>query len=196
MFLFFFLFLLTPYDEISATRTSSFDLINKTCKTCSDRSVVFNFTFCLSSLQEIPVSHMTNLQGLAIVAMELALQDATRTLSVVKGLLRNETSGRPLACLRECDMLYSDGVVTLVDSVGALLEGRYGDAGVWVTAVMEGTETCEEGFRDVDEVSPLTERNYSVFQSCDVALCIMNLLNSDALLESDSSSHNWYLLEL
>ncbi|KAK8518483.1 hypothetical protein V6N12_017630 [Hibiscus sabdariffa] len=124
---------------------------------------------------------MTNLQGLAIVAMELALQDATRTLSVVKGLLRNETSGRPLACLRECDMLYSDGVVTLVDSVGAFLEGRYGDAGAWVTAVMEGTETCEEGFRDVDEVSPLTERNYSVFQLCDVALCIMNLLNSDAL---------------
>ncbi|GMI71747.1 hypothetical protein like AT5G38610 [Hibiscus trionum] len=177
MFLFFILFLLTPYDEISATRTWSFDLINKTCKTCSDKSIVFDYTFCFLSLQEVPVSHMTTLQGLGIVAMEVALQDATRTLSVVRGLLRNDSS----ACLRDCDLIYFDGVVTLVDSVGAFLEGRYGDAGAWVTAVMDGTSTCEEGFRDMDEVSPLTERNYSVFQLCDVALCIMKLLNSDAL---------------
>ncbi|XP_039050660.1 putative invertase inhibitor [Hibiscus syriacus] len=184
MFLFLFLFLLTPYDEISGTRTSSFDLINKTRTTCSHKSIVFNYTFCLASLLEIPSSHMSNLQGLAIVATELALRDATRTLSVIKGLLRNETSGlrqMKTACLRDCDLLYSDGVVTLVDSVGAFLEGRYGDAGAWVTAVMEGTTTCEEGFRDVDEASPLTERNYSLFQLCDVALCIMNLLGSDVL---------------
>ncbi|MBA0684764.1 hypothetical protein Goari_026327, partial [Gossypium aridum] len=41
---------------------------------------------------------------------------------------------------------------------------------------MDGTTTCEEGFGDMEEASPLTEQNYSVFQLCDVALCIVNLL--------------------
>ncbi|KAB2067176.1 hypothetical protein ES319_A09G209000v1 [Gossypium barbadense] len=180
--LFLFLFLWTPYDEISATRTFSVDLINKTCKTCSDKSTVFNYTFCSASLQEIPVSRTTNLQGLAIVAMELTLQNATHTLSVIKELRRNETWGHPFAsaCLRDCDVLYSDGVITLVDAVAAFLEGKYGSAGAWLTAVMDGATTCEEGFGDMEEASPLTEQNYSVFQLCDVALCIVNLLVSHA----------------
>ncbi|XVE65226.1 hypothetical protein DITRI_Ditri07aG0164100 [Diplodiscus trichospermus] len=180
LFLFFFLFLLTLNDETSPTSTLSVDIINRTCKTCSDKYAVFNYSFCLGSLQEIPVSHMTNLQGLAIVAMELALQNATTTLSIIKELLNKETLGPfSLACLRDCSLLYSDGVVTLVDTIGAFLTGQYGNAGAWVSAVMEGTAMCEEGFRDMQEVSPLTEQNYSLFQLCDVALCIMNLLSSD-----------------
>lgn len=145
LFLLFFLFLVTPIDEISPSSTLSVDVINKTCKTCSDKSIVFNYTFCSASLQEIPVSHVANLQGLAIVAMELALQNATNTLSIIKELLNNETTLGPSACLKDCSLLFSDGVVTLVDSIGAFLEGQYGNAGAWVTAVMDGTETyiCE-----------------------------------------------------
>ncbi|XVF52427.1 hypothetical protein PTKIN_Ptkin05aG0017100 [Pterospermum kingtungense] len=183
VFMFFFLFLLAPDDETSPTSTLSVDVINITCKTCSDKSIVFDYSFCSESLQEVPVSHMTNLQGLAIVAMELALQNATNTLSVIKELLNNETLGPfSTACLRDCSLLYSDCVVTLVDSIGAFLAGRYGNAGTWVTAVMDGAETCEEGFQDMEEVSPLTKQNYSLFQLCDVALCIMNLLASDVHL--------------
>ncbi|KAK6275090.1 PREDICTED: putative invertase inhibitor [Theobroma cacao] len=179
-FLFFFIFLLTPNDEVSATSALSVDIINKTCKTCSDRSSVVNYTFCSASLQEIPVSHVTNLQGLAIVAMELALQNATNTLSIIKELVNNETLGpSSLACLSDCSLLYSDGVVTLVDTVGAFLTGQYGNADAWVSAVMQGTATCEEGFQDMELVSPLTKENYSLFQLCDVLLCIMNLLDSD-----------------
>ncbi|XP_022757851.1 putative invertase inhibitor [Durio zibethinus] len=183
LFLIFFLFQFNPNDEISATSMLSVDIINKTCKTCSDKSTVFNYTFCSASLQEIPVSHMTNLQGLAIVAMELALQNATNTLSIIKGLLNNKTLGPfSSACLRDCSLLYSDGVVTLVDTIGALLTGQYGNAGAWVSAVMEGTTTCEEGFQDMEEVSPLTKQNDSIFQLCDVALCIMNLLDSNVYI--------------
>ncbi|XWS49625.1 hypothetical protein CRYUN_Cryun12cG0019200 [Craigia yunnanensis] len=167
--LFFFLFTSTPNDEISATSTLSVDIINKTCKTCSDKSTVFNYTVCLASLQEIPVSHMTNLQGLVIVAMELALQNATNTLSIIQELLNNETLGPfSSACLRDCSLLYSDQVVTLVDTIGAFFTGQYGNAGVWVSAVMEGTTTCEKGFQDMEEVSPLTK-----LQSFPVMLCCL-----------------------
>ncbi|XWS49204.1 hypothetical protein CRYUN_Cryun13aG0143800 [Craigia yunnanensis] len=159
-FLFFFFFLLTPTDGISLTSVLSVDIINKTCKTCSDKSTVFNYTFCLASLQEIPVSHMTNLQGPAIIAMELASQNATNTLLIIKELLNNETLGpSSLAFLRNCSLLYSDGVVTLVDTFGAFLTGQYGNAGAWVNAVMEGSTTCEEGFQDMEEVSLLTKQN-------------------------------------
>ena len=106
---------------------------------------------------------MTNLQGLAIIAMELALQNATNTLSIIKELLNNESLGpSSLACLRDCSLLYSDGVVTQVDTIGAFLSGQYGNAGAWVNAVMEGATTCEEGFQDMEEVSLLTKHNYSL----------------------------------
>ncbi|XP_022738341.1 putative invertase inhibitor [Durio zibethinus] len=181
-FLVFIFFLFTPKDEISATTMLSVDVINKTCQTCSDKSSVFNYSFCLASLQEIPVSRTTNLQGLAIVAMELALQNATNTLSIIKELLNNESLIPSSACLRDCSLLYSDGVETLVDTIGAFLTGQYGNAGAWMSVVMEGTTTCEEGFQDMEEVSPLTKQNYSLFQLCDAAFCIMNLLASDVYL--------------
>ncbi|OMO93087.1 Pectinesterase inhibitor [Corchorus olitorius] len=174
--------MLTPKDETPATSFFPVDIINKTCKTCSEKFSVLNYSFCSKSIQELPVSHVTNLQGLAVVAMELALQNATNTLSMIKELLLNNKTLGPfsLACLSDCSLLYSDGVVKLVDAVGAFLTGQYANAGVWVSAVMEGTATCEKGFQEMEEVSPLTKENYSIFQLCDVALCIMNLLASES----------------
>lgn len=46
-------------------------IIYTTCKQCAEKSSIFNYTFCVTSLQSVPLSHATNLQGLALVAMEL-----------------------------------------------------------------------------------------------------------------------------
>ncbi|XP_031279991.1 putative invertase inhibitor [Pistacia vera] len=177
-FLFFFILTSPNYKTFTSTATS-LDILDQTCRTCADRSIVFSYNVCLTSLQTIPVCHATNLQGLALIAMELALENATTSISTINKLLTSGTLDPfALACLEDCLKLYSSAVVTLIDATGAFLTGEYGIANVWLTAVMEASTTCEEGFSEREEMEcPLKKENYNLFQLCDIALCIINLLS-------------------
>lgn len=174
-----FYFLVIPHGKSSSISAVCVDIINQTCKTCADESASFNYNFCLTSLQTVPVSHAANLQGLALVAMELALQNASNTVSSIKELLTNTTSfdSFAFACLEDCMELYLGAVLTIVDSVGAFLSEHYINAKLWLSLVMEAVTTCEEGFAEKEgEVSPLTKKNQDLIQLCNTALCIINLL--------------------
>ncbi|KAK9266918.1 hypothetical protein L1049_027177 [Liquidambar formosana] len=180
-FCFLLFFFLVPHQNGSPVGTISADLLNQTCKKCADESTIFSYNFCLTSLQAIPVSHATNLQGLAIVAMELALENATNTVSTIKELLNGGGAFDPfsIACLEGCLEIYLDVVSRLVNSIGVFLSENYDTADAWVSAVMDETATCEGGFKGEEGAivpSPLTKENYNLFQLCDIALCIIHLL--------------------
>ncbi|KAL7166939.1 hypothetical protein ACSBR2_037575 [Camellia fascicularis] len=174
----FFPLLLIPNENYSPANALSVDLINTTCKQCADKSTLVNYNFCLTSLQPIPISHVVNLQGLALIAMELALENATDTISSIDEML---SSGQfdtfALECLKDCLELYGDSVPMLVNSIGAFLFEEYDAASLLLSAVMETTLMCEDGFGEKGEVSLLTEENYSLMQLGDIALCIINLLS-------------------
>ncbi|KAH8513972.1 hypothetical protein H0E87_007003 [Populus deltoides] len=179
-FLFFFLVTPTPNNSISTLDASTIDITNRTCKKCAEEySKTFSYDFCISSLQAIPVSHVTNIHGLAIIGMELALENATNTISTIKYLLSYGTLDRfALVALQDCLELYEDALVTIVDGVAAFLTEHYSVANVKVSAVMEASTTCEEGFSDkTGVVSPLTEENHNLFQLSDIALCIIHMLS-------------------
>ncbi|KAA8525940.1 hypothetical protein F0562_007960 [Nyssa sinensis] len=123
-FLFFFFFL-TPFQNSSSTTALSVDLINTTCKQCADKSrtTILSYGFCLTSLQAIPFSHAMNLEGLAIIAMELTVENATSTVSSI-GKMLSSGAFDPFAmgCLKGCLELYDDAVAMMllllsVDSV-------------------------------------------------------------------------------
>ncbi|KAF9685486.1 hypothetical protein SADUNF_Sadunf03G0059500 [Salix dunnii] len=178
-FLFFLLVTPTPDNSISTLDASTIDISNRTCRKCAEDSKTFSYDFCISSLQTIPVSHVTNLHGLAIIGMELALENATNTISTIKYLL---TCGAldhfAVAALQDCLELYSDALVTIVDAAAAFLTEHYSVAEVKVSAVMEASTTCEEGFSEKKGVvSPLTEENNNLFQLSDIALCIIHMIS-------------------
>ncbi|KAA8522107.1 hypothetical protein F0562_012579 [Nyssa sinensis] len=168
-----------PAQNSSTTSALSVDLINSTCKECADKSTILSFGFCLTSLQAIPVGHATNLQGLALVTMELALQNATDTISSIeKMLIGGAFDPFAIGCLEDCFELSEDAVQMLVNSIRAFLSEHYDAANVLMTAVMEAAATCEEGFMEKEgEASPLTKENYNLFELSDIALCIINLLS-------------------
>ncbi|XP_057511185.1 putative invertase inhibitor [Actinidia eriantha] len=186
-FSFLFFLLIIPHENFSPVTGLPDDLVNTTCKQCADKSTVFNYDFCLTSLQPIPTSHVTNLQGLALFAMELALGNVTNTFWSIEKML---TSGRfdpySLGCLKDCFELYGEGVSMLVNSIGVFLHEQYDAANVLLSAVMETASTCEEGFKEKEgEVCPLAEENYNLFRLGDLALCTINLLS--LALDSKSS---------
>lgn len=156
------------------------DIISTTCEQCASRSVVLNYTFCLSSLQTVPIAPAANLPELAAIVMKLAKENATATISTIQNMMSIDKFD-PFAkvCLGDCLELYQDGVLTLADAGDALLKEQFVNANVLISGVMEAPVTCEEGFTEKEgEVTPLTKENYNFFELNDIALCIINLLSS------------------
>lgn len=182
------LFLLLIPHETPSTVTALYpDLTNTTCKQCAEKSTAFNYDFCTSSLQAIPVSHVTNLQGLALIAMELTLENATNTISNIEKMIgAGEFDPFALGCLKDCLELYGEGVSMLVDSIQVFWWEQYDAANLLLRTVLETAATCEEGFKErAGEVSPLSVENYDLYQLAAIALCITDLLSP--ALYSDSS---------
>ncbi|KAK7263349.1 hypothetical protein RJT34_30937 [Clitoria ternatea] len=176
----FFLFLITFPLGTSSTLGVPKDLINQTCEKCANQTVILSYGLCSTSLPVIPVSHSTNLEGLALVTMELALENVTSTLETIEKLLDDDSArfdNLALGCLVDCLELYSDAAWRIVNSVGVFLSGNYEVARNWMSSVMEAASTCQQRFAERGEVSPLTEENYNLFQLCGISLCIIHLSN-------------------
>ncbi|KAM7491126.1 hypothetical protein LguiA_034047 [Lonicera macranthoides] len=178
-FSFLFFFLITP-SITSPINPLSIDLINTTCAQCAKKSTIIDYTFCLTSLQAVsPSRHVTNIQGLGIIAMELALGNATATVTTVEKMLTGRAVD-PFAkiCLLNCLELYADAVSLLVNSIGAFLTEQYDAVNLLMGAICEITATCEELFTEKKGgVSPLTKENYNLFELSDIALCINSLVS-------------------
>lgn len=154
-------------------------IIYTTCKQCAEKSSIFNYTFCVTSLQSVPLSHATNLQGLALVAMELALENATSTIMTIEKMLSSKAID-PFAmnCLTDCLQLYGDSISLLVSSITSFLLEQFDAANMLMTAVMEEVDTCDEGFTEKKgEVTPLVKEDYYILEISSIALCITKLLS-------------------
>ncbi|KAL9246907.1 hypothetical protein vseg_020386 [Gypsophila vaccaria] len=179
--LIFILAVLTPLRYAVITETRPDDIINQMCQECT-LIMPSNFScgFCTASLAAVPVSHVTNLAGLGLISLELALQNATNTLLTIDSMLRkNESTIVCVSCLELCMELYSDMVAVLEDSIGEYMSPDGGDLDevyLWIGAVMQATAMCESGFDGKQLQSPLTEENYSLSQLCGMVLCIINLV--------------------
>lgn len=175
--LFLFLFT-TPFGTCSTLVSVPKDIVDQTCKKCANQSTILSYTLCSTSLPVIPVSHSANLQGLALVAMELALENVSSTLATIDKLLDSKSfDNYALGCLTDCMELYSDAAWTIVNSIGVFLSGNYEVPGTWMSSVMESASTCQQGFVDKGEASPLTKENYNLFQLCGIAVCIIQMSN-------------------
>lgn len=184
-FCLFFMFLITiPLGTTSNLRAMpiSNDIIDQTCQKCANQSIILSYNLCSTSLPVISISHYTNLQGLALIAMELALENVTNTLATIEKLLDSTSFDNfSLSSLTDCMELYSDAAWTIVNSIGVFLSGDYDVPKMWMSSVMEAASTCQEGFEEKGEVSPLTKENYNLFQLCGIALCIIHLSTPAAI---------------
>nr|GMD81204.1 putative invertase inhibitor [Ipomoea batatas] len=168
-------------------------------KRCAQNSAIFNYNFCVTSLQAVPITHAANLEGIAVVAVELALQNATATVSTVEEMLASAAAASdPFAvrCLRDCLELYADAVAMLVESFWEFFSRRFNTANILLSAVMETASTCQEGFSEKEgEMAPppLTEENDNLFQLSDIALCITKLVSREQI--SGELSHLERIME-
>lgn len=173
---------------------STTDLIEQTCKSCAAKPTIFDYNFCVSSLNNSPIAlpSPTNLSSLALVPMLQALDNATATASTIQQLLiSDDDGGFRGACLRDCLELYEDAADRLEEAVRVFITRKeLGTVNVMVSSAMESAVTCENGFKERDDsdgdggggvmtwTSPIGSENHKLFQFGQIALCVINMISS------------------
>ncbi|PHT58362.1 hypothetical protein CQW23_00725 [Capsicum baccatum] len=112
--------------------------------------------------------------------MELALANATNTISTIEHMLSNkEFDPFAIDCLKDCLELYADAIAMLVDAFTAFLSEHFDIATVLMRTVMDATTTCGEGFTEKKgELTLLAKENYNLFQLSDISSCIIKQVSS------------------
>ncbi|XVF33678.1 hypothetical protein REPUB_Repub17cG0188800 [Reevesia pubescens] len=182
LFLFFFFFLI--FISTCHGITANDSLIHQTCKKCAQRDPILSYNFCVTSLQAAPKSqYADDLRELGIISIKLLRRNITNSRSYIKELLKNKKLDPFVrSCLHDCFELYSDAIPATKKAIDNYKSKHYHDANIDVSAVMEFSTTCEDGFKEKEGVvSPLRKRNNHTFQLSAISLAIINMLDSDRI---------------
>ncbi|KAK9697365.1 hypothetical protein RND81_08G033100 [Saponaria officinalis] len=151
------------------------NLINQTCHNSSQNDPNINYKFCVYALQSAPASRCANMTRLGLISITLIRNNVTDTRCLIKQFLANKKVDKNTKQgLLDCLELYSDSQPTLSEATRDYLARRYDDANVKVSSVIDASTTCEDGFQDLEVVSPLTKQNNHTFQLSAMSLSIMN----------------------
>lgn len=179
MLMSFFFMLLFLVSLLLLSQQSLGSVVEDTCKRAANSSPRIDYNFCVRSLQADPRSKSTNLTGLGLISLDLSTAKCSQASSRTRHLLNNSgLVSKEKKCLEDCLELYSDTMDTLEQCGDAYRAGRYSDVNVWVSAAIDDSSTCEEGFKESGLASPLIEENHDLTQLSAVVLAITKFLGA------------------
>jgi pectinesterase inhibitor-like protein len=120
-------------------------------------------------------SSATSFDVLSKVALNHATSTATEIHNQVTTLLKGSSSNIKTA-LTDCDKNYQDAIERLGESSKALASKNYFDVYTWVSSAMTSSDTCDEGFNDVGDKSPLGDKVTTFTQLCSIVIDITDHL--------------------
>jgi len=148
------------------------DLISATC------NHTLYFEMCVSALRSDPRSQTSDLVGLANIALNISIAHGSETLAFLKVLKSNAGNDTQLSgILSECTEEYIEGTENLEEAIHALRIRSFDDMNTLVSTAMTDSDTCEQGFKEMNRSSPLTDKNESFSKLCSIFLSITTLLS-------------------
>ncbi|GFY90362.1 hypothetical protein Acr_07g0005590 [Actinidia rufa] len=157
------------------------NLIQDTCKACSEQDSNVNLTFCTTSLEAaLGTGSASDLHGLGMISMGLVRRNVTDTRFNIKQLLKSKQLDPYVRlCLKDCFDLYSDATLSTKEAMKHYKFQRYIDANFALSSIMDASTTCEQGFHEKSGVvSPLTKRNNDTFELSAMTLSMIYILQS------------------
>ncbi|OVA09275.1 Pectinesterase inhibitor domain [Macleaya cordata] len=154
------------------------DIIDETCRKAANSDPKLSYNFCVASLHQDPGSRTANLQELGVISMDLCEENATYMHSYMEKLLdpeEDQTRVDPRArkYLKDCLYLYENAIPDVEDAIKAFEGKDYFTANIKMSAVMDASTTCEDGFKEEkDLVSPLAKEDSDFFQLTATALAV------------------------
>ncbi|RZC57058.1 hypothetical protein C5167_004359 [Papaver somniferum] len=157
------------------------DLISILCKNASTRDPQLKYDFCVASLSANPASKPArDLVELGVISMRTCLKKARSIHSYIAQILedgKEVPAAKP--CLEDCLDLYSDAPDSIPKAVQYFKDKDYSSANIEMSAAMDASVTCEDGFTEVVSqhlISPLTKQDGDFFQLTAISLAITNMV--------------------
>ncbi|XP_050215478.1 putative invertase inhibitor [Mercurialis annua] len=147
------------------------DLISTAC------SHTLYYEICISSLNSDPRTKTADLQELANVALNLTISYGQETLAHITDLKSTARGNDTVSsCLGDCMEVFSDAVEELNEAIDALRIKSLENVKTFVSAAMTDSDTCDEGFKEIGFVSPVSDKTLYFSKLCSIFLAIVNLL--------------------
>ncbi|XP_050226682.1 putative invertase inhibitor [Mercurialis annua] len=169
--------LATIFLFLNYAMSINIDSINDNCKKAAAIDQNFSYDFCVAFLQADPKAETATLADLELISINLAISNSTNIISHISQLL-NQKSLDPYisGALKDCLKLYNDAKSDLQDAISDLKSNDYYKANSDVSAAMDSSTTCEDGFKEKKGVvSPMANDNKSFFQITAIILSFMTL---------------------
>ncbi|KAI3935675.1 hypothetical protein MKW98_022683 [Papaver atlanticum] len=151
------------------------DIIEPTCNKAAKSSPNIKYHYCLNSLKANPKSRNADIQQLGIISAELAKSKANSIRIVIKRLLGTNKNRVDNKCLQDCLKIYANAAEDLMEVITDFNAKDYFEANIQMSAAMDASTNCEDGFKQMGLVSPLTKMNDRYFQTTAITLAITNM---------------------
>ncbi|GMY16959.1 putative invertase inhibitor [Fagus crenata] len=160
-----------PHQIVAANQPHSTNLIEHACQDTNHHKEL-----CISSLKSDPASQQADLEGLAIIAIKLAYENATAIADNILVLSNNNTDTEPSEeqGLDQCMDNYLDAVDQLENAIYAFSKNAYKDVHTWVKAAVADADSCEAAFEG--RKSEITRKNKIFRQLVNNTLAILKVL--------------------
>ncbi|KAI3981945.1 hypothetical protein MKX01_018851 [Papaver californicum] len=151
------------------------DIVEPTCNKAAKSNPNIKYHYCLNSLKANLKSRYADIQQLGIISTELAKSKANLISNNIKRLLVENKNRADNRYLQDCLEMYSNAGSDLEKVLEAFNAKDYFKANIRMSAAMDASTNCEDGFKETGLVSPLAKMNDSYFQTTAITLAITNM---------------------
>ncbi|KAL0889321.1 hypothetical protein Bca101_013304 [Brassica carinata] len=147
-------------------------LIQDFCKKSSTKAPDFNYDICVQYLEQDPQSkNATSLKELVIASTKKAASKSADIKKIAEEILKDKKLIRGIELpLRDCVEFYDDANDSLNKTLTLVNLGQYKDVNSALSAALDVPTNCEDGFKEFDTKSPISNENNVLYQLISIAL--------------------------
>ncbi|KAF8118543.1 hypothetical protein N665_0004s0026 [Sinapis alba] len=153
-------------------------LIQNCCKNATTRGSGINYDICVQYLEEDPQSKKaTSLKELVIAIAKNAESKSTNVKKIAEEILKDKKPKRGIELpLRDCVEFYDDANDSLNNTLRFVNLGDYKEVTSSLATALDVPVNCEDGFKEFDTKSPISNENNVLSQLISIALAFSVLL--------------------
>ncbi|KAL5215310.1 hypothetical protein ABZP36_004462 [Zizania latifolia] len=167
-----------------SSSTSNASVLEDACKSFAANHADIGYDYCIKFFQADKGSATADKIGLAAIAVKIATAAAKGTAKHIAALKASEGDKRRKGCLSSCAEVYASAVDNLGEAAKGIASrstAGFQDAVTVLSAARDAPDTCEDGFRELGQPSPLAADDAEFTKESAVALAVTSAISRPML---------------
>uniref|UniRef100_A0A0E0KUG7 Pectinesterase inhibitor domain-containing protein n=1 Tax=Oryza punctata TaxID=4537 RepID=A0A0E0KUG7_ORYPU len=174
------LIILSLLIMLTSSTTSKASLVYDACTSFAASHADIGYAYCIKFFQSDKGSATADRYGLAAIAVKISTESARGTAKRIAALQDSERDKKRKDCLSSCGEVY-DSAVDSLDEAAKGIASRSADglrdAVTVLSAALDAPDTCEDGFRELGQASPLVAEDEEFSKESAIALAVTSALS-------------------